>query len=219
MAHCRILNFSQKKVDPSCMSGKTSSWESLRKMILNIQKDYKLKYQQYRLSGNHSNTFINFCHGRLDTYYLHIWLNKRDPNLLESIVEEHPDEVKFESNNLDNSIGDSSVSIGQSKQKKRKSAADISERHLQMKMLVNNNKENIVSVDERFSTKCTDVSKTKRETDVPKLATDKLIEDQKVYELEREGERDKGCMYLSKNYMKRIKCKRTKEVMSSDVII
>jgi hypothetical protein len=59
-----------KKVDPSCKSGKTSSWESLRKMFLNIQKDYKLKHQQYKLSGNHSNSFIDFCRGRLDTYIL-----------------------------------------------------------------------------------------------------------------------------------------------------
>jgi hypothetical protein len=52
---------------------------------------------------------------------------------LESIVEELPDKVKFESNNLDNAIGNSSVSTGQSKHKKRKSAADVLEWHLQMK--------------------------------------------------------------------------------------
>jgi hypothetical protein len=125
--------FSEKKVDPSCKSGKTSSWESLRKMFLSIQKDYKLKHQRYKLSGNHSNSFIDFCHGRLDTYYLHIWLSKRDPNLLESIVEELPDEVKFESNNRDNAVSNSSVSTGHSRHKKRKSAADVLERHLQMK--------------------------------------------------------------------------------------
>jgi hypothetical protein len=61
-----------KNVDPSCKSGKTSSWESLRKMFLNIQKDYKLKHQRYKISGNHSNSFIDFCHGRLGTCYQHI---------------------------------------------------------------------------------------------------------------------------------------------------
>jgi hypothetical protein len=41
------------------------------------------------------------------------------------------------------------------------------------------------------STECTDVSKTKRETDIPESAIDKLIEDQKEYELERERERQR----------------------------
>ena len=58
--------FSEKQVDPSVKSTMTSNWESLQKMFINIQKDYKLKHQQYKLSGNHSNTFHDFCHGRLD---------------------------------------------------------------------------------------------------------------------------------------------------------
>ena len=33
--------FSEKQVDPSAKSSKNSSWESLRKMFMNIQKDYK----------------------------------------------------------------------------------------------------------------------------------------------------------------------------------
>jgi hypothetical protein len=81
-AHCWTIKYFLKKVDPSCKSGKTSSWEALHKMLLKTQKDYKLKHQRYKLSGNHSNAFIDFCHGRLGTYYLQIWLNKRDPNLL-----------------------------------------------------------------------------------------------------------------------------------------
>ncbi len=77
---------------------------------------------------------MDFCHGRLDTYYMHIWLKNRDPNLLESIVEELPDKLKFESNAKVSSVASSSVSTGGgSKSKKRKTAADVLERHLQMK--------------------------------------------------------------------------------------
>jgi hypothetical protein len=84
-----------------------------------------MKHQRYKLSGNHSNTFHDFCHGRLDTYYLHCWLSMRDPNLLDSIVEELPSEVTFES--TDASATNSSFSTGTSKQKKRKSTADVLE--------------------------------------------------------------------------------------------
>jgi hypothetical protein len=48
----------------------------------------------------------------------------RDPNLLDSIVEELPSEVKFES--TEGSVSNSSFSTGASKQKKRKSTADLS---------------------------------------------------------------------------------------------
>lgn len=126
--------FSEKNVDPGSKPQKEATWESLRKMFLNVQKDYKLKHSRFKLSGNHSNNFMDFCHGRLDTYYMHIWLKNRDPNLLESIVEELPDKLKFESNAKVSSVASSSVSTGGgSKSKKRKTAADVLERHLQMK--------------------------------------------------------------------------------------
>ncbi len=55
----------------------------------------------------------------------------RDPNLLDSIVEELPSDVVFESTNK--SINNSSFSTGASKAKKWKRAADVLEWHLQMK--------------------------------------------------------------------------------------
>jgi len=123
--------FSRKQVDPSAKSAKNSSWESLQKMLINIQKDYKLKHQRYKLIGNHSNSFNDFCPGQLDTYYLLCWLSIRDLNLLDSIVEELPTEVVFESANQ--SVNNSSFSTGASKAKKRKSTADVLEWPLQMK--------------------------------------------------------------------------------------
>jgi hypothetical protein len=90
-----------------------------------------LKHQRYKLSGNDSNSFNDFCYGQLDTYYLHCWLSTRDPNFLDSIVKELPSEVVFESANT--SVDNSSFSTGASKAKKWKSTADVLERHLQMK--------------------------------------------------------------------------------------
>jgi hypothetical protein len=75
---------------------KDQSWEELYKMFITLQKDYKKKHQQFQTRGNHSNNFHDFCHGRLDTYYMHVWLSQRDPSLLHSIVEDVPEEVKFE---------------------------------------------------------------------------------------------------------------------------
>ncbi len=116
-------------MDPSAKSSRDSSWESLHEMFMNIQKNYKLYHQSYKLSVNHSNTYHDFCQGRLDTYYLHCWLSMRDLNLLNSIVEELPPEVAFES--TDASATNSSFSTGASKQKKRKSTAGVLEQHLQ----------------------------------------------------------------------------------------
>jgi hypothetical protein len=120
--------FAEKNVNPSMMCGKNMSWENIRRMFLNVQKDYKVKYARYKVSGNHSNSFHDFCHGRLDTYYLHFWLSLRDAQLLESIVEELPMDVAMES--TEESLSSRSVT---GRQKKRKSTADILERHLQMK--------------------------------------------------------------------------------------
>ncbi len=61
----------------------------------------------------------------------HCWLSMRDSNLLDSIVEELPTEVVFESANR--SVNNSSFSTGASKAKKRKSTADVLEWPLQMK--------------------------------------------------------------------------------------
>jgi hypothetical protein len=55
----------------------------------------------------------------------------RDPNLLDSIVEELPSEAVFKSANK--FVDNSPFSTGASKVKKRKSTADVVERHLQMK--------------------------------------------------------------------------------------
>jgi hypothetical protein len=68
----------EKNVNASMKCGKNGSWEFLRQMFLNVQKDYKVKYAQYKVSGYHSNSFHDFCHGRLDMYYLQFWVSLRD---------------------------------------------------------------------------------------------------------------------------------------------
>ncbi len=70
---------------------------------------YKKKHQNFKTSRNHSNNCHEFCHGRLDTYYMHDWLSTRDPNLLELIIEELPKEVRFETLPDDNKTEKSSV--------------------------------------------------------------------------------------------------------------
>jgi hypothetical protein len=62
--------FTDKTIHPSTKFP-CQSWETLRDMFIAVQKDYYVKYQQFKISGNHSNNFHYFCHGRLDTCYLH----------------------------------------------------------------------------------------------------------------------------------------------------
>jgi len=108
--------------------GKNGSWEFLRQMFLNVQKDYKVKYAQYKVSGYHSNSFHDFCHGRLDMYYLQFWVSLRDAQQWESIVEELTVDAAMES--TEESLSSRSYT---GKQKKWKSTADVLEQHLQMK--------------------------------------------------------------------------------------
>ena len=109
---------------------KDQSWEALREMFIAMQKDYKKKHQRFKTSGNHSNNFHDFCHGRLDTYYMHVWLSQRDPNLLESIVEDLPEEVKFETiGDEDNNTNNSSITS----RRKRKTPADVLKMHIRQR--------------------------------------------------------------------------------------
>jgi hypothetical protein len=136
--------FSEKNVDPSVKLGADKSWEALRSIYLLVQKDYKKKFERFKTSGNHESNFHDFCHGRLDTYYLHFWLQLRDSNLLETIVEDLPEDVGFESNNN----GDESTisTKGASSKKKRKTPADVLEKHLKEKREKRNNNEDVLKV-------------------------------------------------------------------------
>jgi hypothetical protein len=129
--------FSEKNVDPSIKGGADKSWESLKSIYLIVQKDYKKKFEQFKTSGNHESNFHDFCHGSLNTYYLHFWLQLRDSNILEAVVEDLSDDVRFESNNTNddernNSISSLSTTTTAAK-KIRKSPADVLEKHLKEK--------------------------------------------------------------------------------------
>jgi hypothetical protein len=129
--------FSDKNVDPSVKGGADKSWEALWSIYLLVQKDYKKKFERFKASGNHESNFHDFCHGRLDTYYLHFWLQLHDSNLLETVVEDLPEDVGFESNNN----GDESTisTKGASTKIKRKTPADVLEKHLKEKSERRNN--------------------------------------------------------------------------------
>jgi len=82
--------FLDKNIDPSVKVGSNKSWDSLCNIYLLIQKDYKKKFERFKTSSTHGSSFHDFCHGRLDTYYLHVCLQLCDTNLLEAVVEELP---------------------------------------------------------------------------------------------------------------------------------
>jgi hypothetical protein len=129
---------------PSIKGGADNSWEALWSIYLLVQKDYKKKFERFKTSGNHESNFHDFCHGGLDTYYLHFWLQLHDLNLLETIVENLPEDIGFESNNN----GDESTisTKGASTKKKRKTPADVLENHLKEKSERRNNNEDVLKV-------------------------------------------------------------------------
>ncbi len=83
--------FSDNNVDPSVKVGGNKPWESLKNSYVLIQKDYKKKYERFKTSGNHESNLHDFCHGRLDTYYLHICIQLHDVNTLEVVIKDLPE--------------------------------------------------------------------------------------------------------------------------------
>ncbi len=49
--------FNVKNVDPSIKGGADKSWEALRTIYLLVQKDYKKKFERFKISGNHESNF------------------------------------------------------------------------------------------------------------------------------------------------------------------
>jgi hypothetical protein len=126
--------FFEKNVNPSVNVGSNKTWESLRKIYLLIQKDYRKKFERFKTSGNHESNFHDFCHGRLDTYYLHVCLQQRDANTLEVVIEDLPEEVQFESGVKPDVHNNSTISSNpSSRRSKRKSPAEVLEQHLKEK--------------------------------------------------------------------------------------
>ena len=123
--------YSDNNIDPSVKVGSNKSWDSLHNIYLLIQKDYKKKFEHFKTSGTHEINFHDFCHGRLETYYLHVCLQLHDTNLLEAVVEELPDSVLFESTNPTKNSSISSKQAGT--RAKRKSPTNVLESHLKKK--------------------------------------------------------------------------------------
>jgi hypothetical protein len=80
-------------VDPS-LKGQPKTWDALQNMHHLKQKDYKKKFERFKTSGNHESNFHDFCHGRPYTCYMHFWLQLHDSNILETVIEELPEEVQ-----------------------------------------------------------------------------------------------------------------------------
>jgi hypothetical protein len=91
-----IILLKEKSINAS-QPDTTKTWEDMRTMYQVILKDYKLKLTRYKTSGTQDADFHNFCHGRLDTYYMHVCLQMRGPNTLEGMVGNLPDEAKYDS--------------------------------------------------------------------------------------------------------------------------
>jgi len=67
-------------------------WRKLRVMWKNLNGDYKAALGHYKMSGNHSSNFFDFCHGRRDVYYLRKYLEAK-PNLNATVAADLPEEV------------------------------------------------------------------------------------------------------------------------------
>jgi hypothetical protein len=136
--------FNDKNVDTFIKGGADKSWGALHTIYLLVQKDYKKRFEQYKISGNHESNFHDFCHGWLVTYYLHFWLQLHDTNLLETAVEDLPEDVGFEPNKNANK---STISTkGTSTKKKKKTPAGVLEKHLKEKNERRNNNNDVLKV-------------------------------------------------------------------------
>jgi len=71
-------------------------WKKLHVMWKNLNGEYKAALGRYTMSGNHSSTFFDFCHGRRDIYYLQKHLEAK-PNLNATVAADLPDEVSINS--------------------------------------------------------------------------------------------------------------------------
>ena len=87
------------------------------------------KYERLKTSGNHSSNFHDFAKGRLDTYYMHFWLNICDSSILEAIIGSLPDDVVFESTGAAAKKDEESSSLSSLKTPKprsgKRSAAEV----------------------------------------------------------------------------------------------
>ncbi len=101
--------YSRKTIDPSKPSSTPKTWKDLHNMYLAIQCDYKKKFERLKTSGNHDSNFHNYVRGRLDTYYMHMWLNICDNNMLETIMGNLPEEAYFDSLVLPQPLGSTRV--------------------------------------------------------------------------------------------------------------
>jgi hypothetical protein len=77
------------------------TWSELQSMYQLILQDYKFKLENFKKSGMHESDFHNFAQGRLDTYYMHVWMLPWGPSTLEVLVGALPDAAKFDSDQVD----------------------------------------------------------------------------------------------------------------------
>jgi hypothetical protein len=94
-----------ENINPSIIL--THDWRRLRDIWRDTQSKYKECNSNYTLSGNHDSSFLNFCQGRLDVYYLHLQLAQR-PQLQAFVDSSLPSDVFSDS--LDDGTFSESVS-------------------------------------------------------------------------------------------------------------
>ena len=71
-------------------------WKKLCVMWRNLNGEYKALLSHYTMSGNHTSSFYEFCHGWRDVYYLRKHLEAK-PNLNSTVAADLPDKVCIDS--------------------------------------------------------------------------------------------------------------------------
>jgi hypothetical protein len=110
-------------------------WKKLRTIWKGVNADYKAALTNFTVSGTHDCDFYNFCHGKLDVYYLRKHLELK-PELCNMVEADLPEECALASDMNaediskrapDSDMSDSKQSSRSSKRKRKQSGSDIAE--------------------------------------------------------------------------------------------
>jgi hypothetical protein len=117
----------REDIDPSKII--SHNWKKLRSIWKGINADYKAALSRFTISGTHSSDFYNFCHGKLEPYYLRKHLELR-PDLTGAVEADLPEETFLSSSMSGDEVmakcsSDSSTATNQ--RKRERDTASLSE--------------------------------------------------------------------------------------------
>jgi hypothetical protein len=116
-----VFEAQQDLIDPSKILA--HDWKKLRTIWKGLAADYKAALSRYTLSGTHESDFYNFCHGKIEPYYLRKLLEVK-PDLVGFVEAELPQETFMDTSSalLDSSSLNSNSEVNSSAKKKRKTS-------------------------------------------------------------------------------------------------